>query len=96
MHRSNHIVYLVKIFLFAILGSEFCECCWGGEVGGQGPRQHPELLMETGGYRGTGAVTADPVPPRLPGPTRTYYFGAAGDGLSFFFLTAVAVVSPGE
>ena len=68
----------------------------GGEVGGQGPRQHPELLMETGGYRGTGAVTADPVPPRLPGPTRTYYFGAAGDGLSFFFLTAVAVVSPGE
>ena len=50
--------------------------------------------METGGYRGTGAVTADPVPPRLPGPTRTYYFGAAGDGLSFFFLTAVA--SPGE
>ena len=52
--------------------------------------------METGGYRGTGAVTADPVPPRLPGPTRTYYFGAAGDGLSFFFLTEVAVVSPGE
>ena len=95
MHRSNHIVYLVKIFLFAILGSEFLlVLLGGGEVGGQGPRQHPELLMETGGYRGTGAVTADPVPPRLPGPTRTYYFGAAGDGLSFFFLTAVA--SPGE
>ena len=52
--------------------------------------------MATGGYRGTGTVAADPVPPPLPGPgSRTVYcLAVAGDGLSSFFLTMVG--PPGE